>query len=193
MVGRRISLLFAVFSLSLAAHSQALPTATGGPISVQGGAGVSFANSDYTTQYVKGVSFFASADLAAGLGVAVEYNDNNLVTPQDLGETSFMGGLRFTVKKKSFRPYVKVLAGLGTVHLSQGYFLTNATQSSMALGLGAGLDYRLSEHFFVRAIDFEYQDWRNFPPNGLSPYVITIGAGYRWPIGGGFRREKQKK
>jgi opacity protein-like surface antigen len=123
----------------------------------------------------------------------VEYNDNNLVTPQDVGETSFMGGLRFTVKKRSFRPYVKVLAGLGTVHFSQGDYSANSSQSTMALGLGAGLDYRLSEHFFVRAIDFEYQDWRNFPPNGLSPYVITIGAGYHWPIGGGFRREKEKK
>jgi opacity protein-like surface antigen len=181
MVGRRIFLFFSVLAVSFLSHAQALPTATGVGISFQGGAGVSFVNTDYITQYVKGVSIFASADLSSGIGVAVEYNDNNVLTPQDFGETSFMGGIRFTVKKHSFRPYVKALAGVGAVHFSQGYYRTSSSQSSFAVGLGAGVDYRVSQHFFVRAIDFEYQDWRNFPPNGLSPYVITIGAGYHWP------------
>ena len=30
----------------------------------------------------------------------------------------------------------------------------------------------------VRVIDFEYQQWPGFSPNGLSPYVITAGAAY---------------
>jgi opacity protein-like surface antigen len=47
---------------------------------------------------------------------------------------------------------------------------------------GAGLDYRVLPYLNVRA-EFEYQKWMSFPPNGLTPSVITIGAAYHFGAG----------
>jgi hypothetical protein len=29
-------------------------------------------------------------------------------------------------------------------------------------------------------VDYEYQRWISFPPNGLSPWIVSIGAAYRF-------------
>ena len=44
---------------------------------------------------------------------------------------------------------------------------------------GAGVDVRIKSYLNVRG-DFEYQQWPSFPPNGLSPAVLSIGAAYHF-------------
>jgi hypothetical protein len=29
-------------------------------------------------------------------------------------------------------------------------------------------------------VDYEYQRWLSFPPNGLSPWILGIGVAYRF-------------
>ena len=70
---------------------------------------------------------------------------------------------------KRITPYGKFLVGLGS-----GSFLTG---HSFVLAYGGGVDYRLSRRFTVRAVDFEYQQWRVTPT--LTPYGGSVGISYR--------------
>jgi hypothetical protein len=45
--------------------------------------------------------------------------------------------------------------------------------------IGAGLDYRIVPGMNAR-VDFEHQQWFGFPPNGLTPWIVSIGAAYRF-------------
>lgn len=160
-------------------HGQALPTAVS-QATLQAGAGISFAKPDYTDKTITGLSVYANLDFHVGLGLDLEYHDVNILTPNDLGESSFMGGLRYGHHFHKLYPYGKLVAGVATIHSQQGYFAANSSSSYGAIGFGGGLEYRLSDHLNLRPIDIEYQRWHNFPPSGLSPIVATIGVAYRF-------------
>jgi Outer membrane protein beta-barrel domain len=72
--------------------------------------------------------------------------------------------------------YGKVMIGLG-----KETFPHNAGYGSFtALAYGAGLDYRLSRKFTVRAVDFEFQEWPKWLNNTqLYPYGVSVGMAYR--------------
>jgi hypothetical protein len=179
MLGRRIIVLLGSFMVTAALHAQALPAASRS-LSFEAGAGVSFANPDFTDPYIKGISIFGSADFRKGLGVDVEYHDTNIITPHDIGEQTFLGGLRYGVHKRKFYPYVKGLAGIGTFNFQQGYYNVASSKNYSVFALGGGIEYHASERISIRLIDMEYQEWTTFSPSNLTPIVYTIGAAYRF-------------
>ena len=52
------------------------------------------------------------------------------------------------------------------------------SQSYFIYALGGGVDYHATRHINIRLIDFEYQFWPGFKPNGLNPSGFNIGAAY---------------
>lgn len=44
---------------------------------------------------------------------------------------------------------------------------------------GGGVDIHVHKHVNVRA-EYEYQKWFGFPPHGLTPQMVTIGAAYHF-------------
>lgn len=179
MRGRLIVLLTCIAGVTSVMRGQALPTAIS-QATLQAGGGVSLAKPDYTDKSIEGFTLYGNLDLRFGLGLDLEYHDVNIITPNDLGESSFMGGLRYGHHFHRLYPYGKVDAGVATIHFQQGYFAANSSSTYGAIGLGGGLDYRLTDHFILRAIDVEYQRWHNFPQRGLSPVVATVGVAYRF-------------
>ncbi len=181
MLVRRIALLFACVTVAAAAHAQALPSATSSGVSYQAGGGISFGQPDYADDVIKGVTVFGNMDFHSGLGLVLEYHNLELVTPQDIGEASIVGGIRYGRRYKGkFYPYIKATAGVGTLQFEQGTYATTTSYNYKIYAVGGGVEYHTDGHLMLRLVDFEYQDWPNFQPNGLDPYVITIGAGYRW-------------
>ena len=86
------------------------------------------------------------------------------------GETTYQIGPRIPIHTyRKFTPYGKFLWGLGS-----GSFLSG---NSMVLTFGGGVDYRINRKFTLRAIDFEYQQWRVTPT--LYPYGGSVGLSYR--------------
>jgi hypothetical protein len=87
-----------------------------------------------------------------------------------INENSYSIGPRVPVGTfKRFTPYGKFLVGMGS-----GSFLTGRTT---VLTYGGGVDYRLSNRFSIRAVDFEYQTWYVQPH--LNPYGGSAGISYR--------------
>jgi hypothetical protein len=170
---RNILALLASFFLPACMAAQASYTATK-DITFQAGGAFTIASPDYSNKYIQGIGFYADANLGPHFGIDLQFHANTIVTPLDFGESSAVAGIRYRIVRHRFEPYVRAGGGLGT-------FTFQDTSTSSHYGLlagGAGLDYHLMRHVNVRFIDFEYQHWGSFPPNGLTPYVISVGGAY---------------
>jgi opacity protein-like surface antigen len=171
-----ISWFACVFGLSIFAHSQARPTAESRG-TLQIGGGLSYASPDYGSGNNVGPTFFLNYDFTPNLGLEAAMHYTSIITPGDIGEDTYLLGPRYVFHHRRFMPYAKVLAGVGVINLQFDY-APHRKYSKFVYAFGGGLDYRVTRKVNVRVIDFEYQQWPGFSPNGLSPYVITAGAAY---------------
>lgn len=165
---------FVFFSFSSRVWAQAVYTATRGG-RIQAGGGLLYLNNDYSQTGDEGISAWADVDLNRHLGVEAEVHLGTLRSPSDYGENSYLIGPRLSLQRGRFTGYGKAMFGRG----SFVYDRSNTSLGYFVLGFGGGLDYRLGNRFSVRAVDFEVQHWGSFPPNGLSPYMISTGILYR--------------
>jgi len=174
-----LAALFAAATSQL--QGQALPTASRTGL-LQAGFGLSNANSDEFTQRISGITGYATFDIRAHLGIEADIHMLNIITPNDFVESSYLGGVRYVWHRGRLDPYVKVLGGIGQTYIQPPYdtHAPGVPGTYMVIAGAGGLDLRLPHHINVRAIDFEYQMWPNFPPNGLSPTLITCGVAYRF-------------
>jgi len=173
-------MLFAGFSfIASTLYGQDMPGATRGA-TFQVGGGFSAANPDYSRKWITGVSVYADADLRRHIGIEFDYHYINLNTPFDLGEVTYLVGLRYSVNIHRFHPYVKGMLGLGTFEIEKDYYHNSSSNTYMAAAFGGGVEMPLTGHLNLRVIDAEFQRWPSFPPNGLSPFALTSGLAYRF-------------
>jgi opacity protein-like surface antigen len=174
---REILIAVAVFGTSSILHAQASPTATRRS-SLQVGAGFSIADTDYLPKRINGTTIYADWDFYHHLGVEGEFRyikDGKT----NIYEKTYEIGPRYSrTYHGRFSPYVKGLYGRGVFNFT---YLgeTTANLAYNMLGAGGGLDYKVLPFLNIRG-EYEYQHWFGFPPNGLTPSVITIGAAYRF-------------
>ena len=184
-MNKRSLVVLALAALFFAATSklqgQALPTASRTGI-LQAGFGVSNAQSDEFSPRISGITGYVTFDIRQHLGVEADIHMLSIITPNDFAERSYMLGVRYVLHHGHLDPYIRVSGGIGQTLIQQPStaYAPGTPGTYMAIAGAAGLDIRLSHHINVRAIDFEYQTWPNFPPNGLSPTIITCGAAYRF-------------
>jgi opacity protein-like surface antigen len=175
-------ILSLVTSLPSLLRAQATATATRGG-ATQLGAAYSISNEDqYPGKYLQGMTIYGTFDLNNHLGVEGNVHLMSLFKSYyDYRETSFGGGLRWTQHYRKFAPYAKGLIGFGHATApNPGQIVGGSTPGTYFLfGLGGGLDYSLTDKMNIRCVDFEYQRWPNFPPNGLTPPILSFGAAYR--------------
>jgi opacity protein-like surface antigen len=142
------------------------------------GAGFSSANTDYLPKRVNGTTIYADWDFYHHFGLEGEFRyikDGKT----NIYEKTYEIGPRYSrTYHERFSPYAKALYGRGVFNFTY----RNQTIANLAynmVGFGGGLDYKALRFLNVRA-EYEYQRWFGFPPNGLAPSVITIGAAYRF-------------
>ena len=156
-----------------ALRSQASYTATN-PTQIQAGVSALYLLPDFTSTAVYGVGAYANYDFKRYLGVLAEVNIGSLITPRDIAETSYMGGVRGLVHRGKFAGYGKALVGRATI--TNQLFKTSSSYNAIAYG--AGIEYRLNPRINIRLVDFERQSWRSFQPNALSPTLVTAGVAF---------------
>jgi opacity protein-like surface antigen len=171
-------ILFATALLSTSAfiYAQASPTGIR-KASLQVGAGFSNANTDYVRNRVNGTTIYADYDFFHHLGLEGEFR--YLKDGQtNIYEKTYEVGPRYSRSYGPFSPYVKGLYGRGVFNFTyHGKRAANLAYNLVAFG--GGLDYRLLRHVSVRG-EYEYQRWFGFPPHGLTPSAVTIGAAYHF-------------
>lgn len=159
-------------------HAQAKPTATS-TFTAQIGIGATGAKPDYDSKYMGGITAYGDLNYKEHLGLEAEYHYLNIYSPEDIAENTLLAGPRYRFNFGRLHPYVKAVGGLATFEFIKGYYPEDKKQQYTAIAGGGGVDYDLTHRIAAR-VDFEYQDWINFKPNGLTPYLGTVGFAYRF-------------
>jgi opacity protein-like surface antigen len=183
---KKTCLLSLVLSLVIvvpsALHAQATAAATRGGIA-QAGVGYTLSNEDeYPGRYLQGMTLYGTFDLNNHIGLEGNVHLVSLFKSYyDYKESSYDAGVRWAQHYRRFTPYAKGLVGFGHATApNPNQIVGGSTPGTYFLfALGGGLDYGISEKINLRA-DFEYQRWPSFPPHGLTPPLLTIGAAYRF-------------
>jgi opacity protein-like surface antigen len=169
-------------SASASAGAQAMANASRlGDLQV--GAGYTIAQSDYLPNHIAGFAFYSDFDFRSHFGAEVDFHQLDATgtdSHTQVYERSYEFGARYfrTYFHGHAKPYVKALYGRGVFNFPQ-------SEANLAYNMfvgGGGVDIPIIPQLNLRA-DFEYQQWLSFPPNGLTPTLITIGAAYHFPPG----------
>jgi hypothetical protein len=180
-----LAFLFIAFSVAIvSARAQVVPSATSRTLSVSAGALGSMFQPDYdglgiaytSPNRLYGPGAYVDVHFSRWVQVEAEghwmrYNQfHQPGSSTGNGESTYLIGPRIPILTfHHITPYGKFLVGLGS-----GSFLSGDT---FVLDYGGGVDYRLTPRFTLRAIDFEYQQWRVNPT--LYPYGGSVGISYR--------------
>jgi hypothetical protein len=173
--------LFALFTLAISQNvsAQALPAASREPVEV--GAAFSFGSPSYndTPTYVEGLTVFGDLGFTRRIAAEFDLHFDSLLTPEDIGEDSYLIGPRFSVLREDrANVYLKALGGIGRFSYQSGSYANPHTDTYGVVAFGAGIEFRVSRRFNVRAIDLEYQVWPGFAPGTLHPVVASTGIAY---------------
>ena len=145
--------------------------------------GVTYTNSQ-TDEYWKrttGVSLYGAIDFKKHLGAEADVHLAGIVkAPEGFSENSYDVGLRYIYRFRKYDVYAKGLVGIGQAKAVPPAYVGGVPGTYILYAGGGGLDIRLVHNIIVRAIDFEYQRWPNFPAHALTPSMISVGAAYRF-------------
>jgi opacity protein-like surface antigen len=165
-------------------HAQAIPTASDDG-QLQIGAMFNIGNSDYRPQDFKGYGFYTTFDFRYHVGIEGEFHQLNDPNAADgVYERTYEIGPRYVLHYGRFHPYGKVMYGRGVFNYpnladTSGNLVPTANLAYNILAGGLGVDYRVLPSMNVR-VDYEFQRWLSFPPNGLTPKVLGIGVAYHF-------------
>jgi hypothetical protein len=179
-----LCLLFARATL----HGQARPAADRlGDLQV--GVSYSSADSDYLPNRIRGLGFYSDFDFRYHWGA--EFSFHQLDDPNSIVyERTYEVGGRYILRPRlqHVTPYLKAMYGRGVFNFPPPYappYPQNLPAANLAynlVGLGGGVDFAVHPRVNVR-VEYEWQKWFSFPPNGLNPQLITFGAAYHFPAG----------
>ena len=152
--------------------------------------------SDYYPQTFRGGAIYATLDFKPHFGVEVDFRLAK--AQQDPAyEKTYEVGARYHRTYGRLSPYGKVMYGRGVFNYvddtydSKGNITSSVVLANLAyneFAFGGGADFRVLPFLNVRG-DYEYQMWRSFPVNGLTPQLLTIGVAYHFP--GGLRKGRR--
>jgi hypothetical protein len=163
-------------------HAQAVPTASAAGL-LQVGGMFNLADSDYIPQKIKGGGFYATFDFKYHFGIEGEFHQLNDSQPSAIYERTYEIGPRYVRRYGRLAPYAKGMYGRGVFNYPpvfgdpHGGAAANLAYNLAAVGVGA--DYRLLRFMNVRG-EYEFQRWFSFPPNGLTPGILSIGVAYQF-------------
>jgi hypothetical protein len=166
-------------------HAQAMPTASAAG-DLQIGGMFNLASPDYRPEKFKGYGFYTTFDFRYHVGIEGEFHQINDPNSTDgIFERTYEIGPRYVLRHGRYNPYAKAMFGRGVFKYpfmvdAVTHDLTPTATLAYNLGaIGAGVDYRVVPGMNVR-VEYEYQQWFSFPPHGLTPMILSIGAAYRF-------------
>jgi hypothetical protein len=156
---------------------QAAPTASR-RFDVQVGGDYVVAKSDYGPKSFKGGGLYSTVDFSSHFGGEVDFRQVKSSADQTYERTYEFGG-RYHRTYGSIEPYLKALYGRGVFNfVDNGTIVANLAYNEIVLG--GGVDLHLLKWLSLRG-DYEYQRWLSFPPNGLTPQLVSFGVAYHFP------------
>lgn len=179
-----LSLSAFLLLLPLCSQAQVRPAAYVHQHSIYVGGEYSLYNSDYfgDNQSLNKSAFSIYGDYRVWSGtwpVSLDVDYTRVPGPKSdhRVQSSFLAGPKVSRHFGRWEPFAKVGAGIGYINATD---LLDIPQYGhhFAIGMGGGLEYKLTSHITLRPIDYTYERW-NFSPHALSPSVLGFGVSYR--------------
>ena len=177
MTSRHLAVLpILIFTLGSRLPAQAIPAATGPGSYLKVGVAVDGYHLPYGEQRVAGITGLLDANLTQRFGLEAEASTLRFGARADTRANTYLIGPRVSILRGTLQPYAKILFGRGDFTFPYDY----ADGSYPVIAPGGGLDIRvLHGRAYIRAIDFEYQDWRDFTFGASHPYGVSAGVSVR--------------
>jgi hypothetical protein len=147
----------------------------------QGGASLSAGvlGSGYTLQYgqrkMAGIAGFVDFDTKRRLGIEAEGRWLEYFQTANVHAETYSIGGRYHFDVGRFQPYAKGLVGLGDFNFPYNY----AHGRYFVVTAGGGLDFHWTHRIYIRAVDFEYQDWPQFTFGNMNSFGVNAGLRVR--------------
>lgn len=138
------------------------------------GASAFYADPDYGRGTNIDVGVFA-AYTGKYIGVELDAADT-VKSANGIHEPYIVVGPRFQYRARHFTVFAKVQAG--ALHFSGASGQANNKQTLVVENFGGGLEFRLSPHVKIRAVDANYQILPTFAPTNLTPFHIGSGLAF---------------
>ncbi|MGC9292050.1 MAG: hypothetical protein ACP5EP_04915 [Acidobacteriaceae bacterium] len=162
-------------------HSQAVSPAKPKTAYLSVGGFYSYAQMDYGQHHAMGWGGFSDLNYRVlgpiGIGLEGEARLIDFHLHAGTAFQNYLGGPRVTYQMRHFEPYAKFLIGGSRFHYPD--FISNQTFDYTTRAMGGGVDVRVTDRWYFRAVDFEDQRFTNYPPSGLTPWVLSTGVSYR--------------
>ena len=176
-------LFFALVDNTTLLHAQATATASRGG-NLQAGVTFNLGNSDYVASTFKGFGVYSTFDFKSHFGVEAAFHQlDDPNSTRGIYERTYEIGPRYVLHYGPFSPYAKFMIGRGVFNFPPS--VANPAAGSVAnlayniWATGVGTDITIHPSIHVR-VDYEFQRWGSFPPDGLSPQVLSIGMAYHF-------------
>ncbi|HWA93602.1 MAG TPA: outer membrane beta-barrel protein [Terracidiphilus sp.] len=132
-----------------------------------------------SSNWLFGAGAFADVSLSRWVQIEAEARWLRFNQFVNIHQDNYLIGPRVPIHTfGKFTPYGKFLFGIG--HMNFEFNATSCRCSDLVYG--GGVDYKLSNRWNVRAVDFEYQQWPSWYVNQnaqLHPYGFSSGISYR--------------
>lgn len=166
----------AFFLATAVAQAQVPESGDQGGTVVTVGAIASASTLEYGNRKMIGITGFIDADTHRRFGFEAEGRWLEWHQTTDVhAETYSIGGRYHFDLGRRWEPYAKGLVGFGDFNFPYNL----ATGSYLVVTGGAGLDIRLTRRIYLRAADFEYQDWPQFTYGGMTSAAVSSGIKIR--------------
>ncbi|MFP5204422.1 MAG: outer membrane protein [Acidobacteriota bacterium] len=164
------------FGITTPARAQVAAAGDKGGLTLSAGALGSGAWLQYGGRKMLGLTAVVDADTRRRIGVEAEARWLEWRQTANVHAETYSIGARYHFDFKTrFQPYAKGLIGEGyfnfPYNLGSGHYLV--------LTAGGGLDYRLNRRIYIRAADFEYQDWPQFTYGNMTTAAVSAGLRVR--------------
>jgi len=158
------------------AAAQSEPAGIGPGRYIQVGGQVSGYHINYGMQSLGGAGIFADANFYRKFGVEAEARMFRFHESEEVHDSTYLVGPRFSILSGRFRPYAKLLVGRGEFYYPFHY----AKGSYNVVAPGGGIDWHPEgTRLTIRVLDVETQNWPNFSYGSLHAYGISSGIALR--------------
>jgi len=174
----RAAALAAAMAFVAAAQARAQVTWDGemGGLRMAAGVTGSGFNMQYGQRKILGFSAFVDADTKRRIGLEAEGRWLEFHQRDNVHAETYGAGLRYHFEKGRFQPYAKGLAGFGDFNFPYNY----ASGHYFVFTAGGGLDWHWRGRIYLRAVDFEYQDWPQFTYGAMTTVGVSAGLRVRF-------------
>ncbi|MGH9607620.1 MAG: outer membrane protein [Terracidiphilus sp.] len=158
-----------------AGRAQVVAHAYNGGLMLSAGGTATATTVQYGQRKLIGYTAFVNADTIRRFGLVAETTQMRWHQTGNVYLSTYSAGLRYHFDFGRFQPYAKGLVGEGHFNFPYNY----ATGRYFVFTAGGGLDYRLTHRLYVRAADFEFQEWPQFTYGAMSNFGASAGIRVR--------------